>query len=97
MFDLKFFKKMGSLSRLQKLSGIGLGISGGLAVYFYTKNKDQTVLNSWTTNTIVSPAAKWDPNWDQYVLSTQNLYLVHKLQIGLFFSHQKFLLYLCYN
>lgn len=53
------------VSRMQKITAIGIGVGGGIAVYIYNKNKEQKVLNSWTTNTVLSPGAKWDYNWDQ--------------------------------
>lgn len=56
-------------SHLKKYSAIGIGLGSGIiAVYLYRKRDDDAagvVFNSWTTNTNVSPCAKWDLNWDQ--------------------------------
>ncbi|XP_053680739.1 serine/threonine-protein phosphatase Pgam5, mitochondrial [Anopheles nili] len=48
------------------VSGTIVGVVGGAAGYwFVTKSIEQrTVLNSFTTNYVPSPCARWDWNWD---------------------------------
>lgn len=56
------------LSKLQRLTAIAVGCGTGVGCYLYLNRKNEAVAyTSWTTNTIVSPEAKWDFNWDQYV------------------------------
>lgn len=58
--------KMTGWSRMQKLAAVAVGAAGGVAVFLSINRKETTkVLNSWTTNTVVPPDAKWDFNWDQ--------------------------------
>ena len=53
-------------SKMQKLAAVAVGAAGGVATYLMVNRTQATsVMNSWTTNTIVSPEAKWDFNWDQ--------------------------------
>lgn len=53
-------------SKFQRLTAIAVGCGTGVGVYLYLhRNNESTVYNSWTTNTIVPPGAKWDFNWDQ--------------------------------
>lgn len=53
-------------SRLQRLTAIAVGASSGVGIYLYlNRSQDTPVLNSWTTNTVVPPEAKWNFNWDQ--------------------------------
>lgn len=57
---------MHSWSKLQKIAALTVGSSFGVAGYLYLrKNRETFVFNSWTTNTVVRPEAKWDFNWDQ--------------------------------
>lgn len=58
---------MGTFSRMQKYTAIILGTAGGVGGIYYVltrKEPMRQVYNSWTTNTIVSPCAVWDFNWD---------------------------------
>lgn len=41
-----------------------LGAITGFASYYYVKNSDKVVFNSWTSY-IPSPHGKWDTNWDR--------------------------------
>lgn len=53
-------------TKVQKLAAVAVGAAGGVGIYLSLNRKQTTtVSNAWTTNTIVSPAAKWDYNWDQ--------------------------------
>lgn len=57
---------MGTWSRIQRLTAVAFGASVGVGAYMYLNRSQKTnVFNSWTTNTVVSPNAKWDFNWDQ--------------------------------
>lgn len=57
---------MTNWSRIQKLAAIAVGGAGGVAIYLYTAQRDNTpVYTSWTTNVVVPNDAKWDFNWDQ--------------------------------
>lgn len=60
---------MGTFSRMQKYTAIILGTAGGVGGIYYvlTRKEPRQVYNSWTTNTIVSPCAVWDFNWDQLI------------------------------
>jgi len=56
---------MGTWSRVQRLAAVAVGVSTGVGVYLYlNRSKANPVYNSWTTNTVVPPEAKWDFNWD---------------------------------
>lgn len=53
-------------SKVRKLTAVAVGCGTGIGVYLYLNRSRETLVNnSWTTNTIVSPEAKWDFNWDQ--------------------------------
>jgi len=54
-------------SRIRKYAIASMSAFGGVAIYMYHHYKEnkQTVFNSWTTNTIVPIASRWDSNWDQ--------------------------------
>lgn len=57
---------MSFLSKLRAFTAVAVGSGAGVGVYLYFYRGDKTnVYNSWTTNTVVPPAAKWDFNWDQ--------------------------------
>lgn len=63
-----FFCNMSYWSKVRSLTGIAIGSGVGVGIYLYLNRSHETLVsNSWTTNTIVSPEAKWDFNWDQYV------------------------------
>lgn len=63
--------------KMHKLTTATAGLVGGVAVYM-TLNPNQQhpfinkVLTSWTSNTVVSDAARWDYNWDQYETRTSH-------------------------
>lgn len=54
-------------SNVRKLAAVAIGASTGVGTYLYLNRvKDSPIVyNSWTTNTVVPPEAKWDFNWDQ--------------------------------
>lgn len=57
---------MAGWSKTRSLASVAAGAVGGVAVYFAMNwQRSKTVSNSWTTNTVVPPEAKWDTNWDQ--------------------------------
>lgn len=52
-------------SKLQQFTAVALGSCTGVGLYLHLhKHQKTAVFNSWTTNTVVSPEAKWDANWD---------------------------------
>lgn len=60
--------KMSYLSTLRKFTAVAVGSGVGVSIYLYSNRANQALVhNSWTTNTVVPPEAKWDFNWDQYV------------------------------
>lgn len=57
---------MSNWNRLQRLTAVVVGSGAGIGIYLYlNRTKQAPVHTSWTTNTVVSPEAKWDFNWDQ--------------------------------
>lgn len=58
---------MTAWTNVRKLAAVAIGASTGVGAYLYLNRvkESATVFNSWTTNTVVPPEAKWDFNWDQ--------------------------------
>lgn len=54
-------------SNVRKFTAIAVGTTTGVGIYLYLNRIKESpiVFNSWTTNTVVPPEAKWDFNWDQ--------------------------------
>lgn len=58
---------MSAWANVRKFAAMAVGTSTGIGIYLYMNRVRESpqVMAGWTTNTVVSPEAKWDWNWDQ--------------------------------